>query len=152
MGWGLWVGCLAPCTQHPPRLPLLAVLLTQAQAPKPAGHLKLTSFHADARQSWQLLGSRTARNVISKCWGDVGGGCGALGSRCKGDGRGAPVPPVQLLGSGSPKPLVPQPSGRFASALSPLPPPRTPRLGAHREAPHDPALLCFADNLFSGIH
>lgn len=128
--WAAWLpapsthpACPSGCYSHGLMLPKLVV---------PSDF-----FHADARQSWQLLGSRTARNVISKCicyiqiLGGSGGGCSAVGSWCKGDGRGTPVPPARQLGSVSPDPLVPQPPGRFAPALSPPSPPRTPRLGAH---------------------
>lgn len=47
MGWGLRVGCLAPCTQHPPRLPLW-LLFTWADAPKTPSPLRLFSCRCQA--------------------------------------------------------------------------------------------------------
>lgn len=56
---------------------------------------------------------------------------------CLGAKEMARVLPSLLRGCWEAAPLtalVPQPPGRFASALSPPPPPRTPRLGVHRRA------------------
>lgn len=157
---GLGVAGGLPGSLHPAPAPLppLAVLFMQAEAPEPAGPLGLTFFHTDTRQNWQLLGSRTARNVISKCmrWIQMPGGPGWR-VRCirvsvqRGWQRCSC--PAWLLGSSSPTPHVPQPPGRFASALPPTPPPRTPWLALHGQAITVTLLFSFfADNLLSGTH
>lgn len=89
--------------------------------------------------------------VISKYWGGSGGGCSTLGSWCKGDGRGTPVPPARQLGSVSPDPPGPTAPREVCScSLSPVTP-KDPQAGSTRWAV-TVTLLFSAYNLFSATH
>lgn len=159
MGWGWRVSCLAPRTRHPPRLPLWLRYSPGLKLPNPlvaSDRLFLMLMPGRASSSWGA-GQREMlypnEFVTSRCQGDLRGGCGAFVSRCKGDGKGAPVPPARLLGSSSPDRPGPTAAREVCfcslpSATPKDPPPGSTQTGCNR----DPALICFADNLFSGSH
>lgn len=150
-GWAAWLPAPTAC----PAFPLWAALFTGAAAPKPAARLRLTFFHADAGQSGQLLGSRTAGIVTSKCicYIQIPGVCANTVSvqrrrqRCSRPSCAAAGKRLLLT------PWSHSPQGGLL-LLSPLhrpqgpPPAGSTGTGCNR----DPALLCFADNLFSGSH